>query len=565
MTEITRPLRPRAAADAPALRELDPVLARVYAARGVRDPAELDYGLANLVPVSSLENIEAAVELLLRHRDGRIVVVGDFDADGATSTAVMLRCLRAFGFCDVGYVVPNRFDYGYGLSTELVEVIAPREPSLIVTVDNGVSSIDGVSAARTRGIDVLVTDHHLPGERLPEANVMLNPNVGNDGFGAKSLAGVGVAFYLMAALGRTLSKSGDTQSSKVPATYLDLVALGTIADVVPLDRNNRILVEQGLKRIRAGKCVAGITALMRAGRRSSNRVTSSDLAFAVGPRLNAAGRLEDMSVGIECLLTDEAALAGDYAERLDQINAERRNIEATMREEALSSVDRIDAARLPACVSLFDPGWHVGVVGLVAARVKERYHRPVFAFACDKDNELKGSGRSVSGVHLRDLLEAVDSANPGLLIKYGGHAMAAGLSLKTEDFEQFRDSAARVMAKRYPTLDMSGAIVTDGVLPGEKLNREFAQVLRVSGPWGAGFPEPTFQGDFQVVDQRVVGENHLKLRVTPSGQRDAIDAIAFNQHYPGLRRDVRMAYRLDINEFRGIESAQLIVEQITEI
>ncbi len=565
MSENTRPLRRREATQAPALGELDPVLARVYAARGVRDPAELDYGLGNLVPVSSLENIEAAVELLLRHRDGRIVVVGDFDADGATSTAVMLRCLQAFGFGDVGYVVPNRFDYGYGLSTKLVEVIAPREPDLIVTVDNGVSSVDGVAAARDLGIDVLVTDHHLPGLRLPEVSVMLNPNVGNDGFAAKSLAGVGVAFYLMAALGRTLAQSGHSDASRVPAKYLDLVALGTVADVVPLDHNNRILVEQGLMRIRASRCVAGIGALMQVGRRTPAKMTSSDLAFAVGPRLNAAGRLEDMSLGIECLLTDDSSLATGYAERLDQINAERRNIEAAMREEALQSVDRMDAARLPPCVSLFDPGWHVGVVGLVAARVKERYHRPVFAFACDNDDELKGSGRSVSGVHLRDLLEAVDSANPGLLIKYGGHAMAAGLSLRADDFERFRQSAAGVMAKRYPRLDMSGAIVTDGVLPGEKLNREFAQVLRVAGPWGAGFPEPMFQGDFRVVDQRVVGENHLKLRVTPSGQRDAIDAIAFNQHYPGLRRDVRMAYRLDVNEYRGIESAQLIVEQITEI
>lgn len=565
MSEQRRPLRPRTVSEAPGLAELDPVLARVYAARGVRDTAELDYGLANLVPVSSLENVDAAVELLLRHRGGRIIVVGDFDADGATSTALVLRCLRSFGFHDVSYLVPNRFDYGYGLTTELVDVIAPREPDLIVTVDNGVSSIAGVAAARDLGIDVLVTDHHLPGMRLPDASVMLNPNVGNDDFSGKSLAGVGVAFYLMAALGRALTRSGNEEAFRVPAKYLDLVALGTVADVVPLDRNNRILVEQGLQRIRAGRCVAGITALMQVGRRSLSKVTSSDLAFAVGPRLNAAGRLEDMSLGIECLLTDDPSLAARDAERLDQINAERRHIEAEMRDDALRSIDRMDAAGLPPCVSLFDAGWHVGVVGLVAARVKERYHRPVFAFACDKDDELKGSGRSVAGVHLRDLLEAVDSANPGLLIKYGGHAMAAGLSLRTDDFERFRQCAASVMAARHPQLDVSGAIVTDGVLPGEKLNREFAEVLRIAGPWGAGFPEPTFHGDFRIVDQRVVGENHLKLRVTPAGRREAVDAIAFNQHYPGLRRDVRMAYRLDLNEYRGIENAQLIVEQITEI
>lgn len=559
-----RPLRPRAACAA-ALEGVDPALARVYAGRGVRDAGELDYALNRLVPVRSLANVEAAVDLLLAHRDQRILVVGDFDADGATSTALVIRCLREFGFAEVDYLVPNRFEFGYGLTTELVEVAARRSPALIVTVDNGVSSIDGVAAARALGTDVLVTDHHLPGAALPDANVLLNPNAGEKAPALKNLAGVGVAFYLVAALGRRLADSGTPEAARVPARYLDLVALGTIADVVPLDHNNRVLVEQGLARIRAGHAVPGIAALLRHSGRSATRAVSSDLGFAVGPRLNAAGRLEDMSEGIECLLTAEPGRAAELAARLDRINVTRREIEASMRESAFAIVDGIDTRRLPVCISLFEKEWHSGIVGLVAARVRERYHRPAFAFAVEQGEQLKGSGRSVQDVHLRDLLEAIDSTEPGLLLKYGGHAMAAGLTIRADDFERFRSAAANALAARYPALDVSGAIISDGILPATKLNRDFAHVLRAAGPWGAGFPEPTFHGDFRVVDRRVVGERHLKLRVVPSESREPVDAIAFNQSYPGLRRDVRLAYRLDLNDYRGIETAQLVVEQIAEL
>lgn len=543
--------------------KMDPLIARLYVSRGVGDPSQLDYRLNRLLPVGSLEGIGDAVELLLAHREGRILVVGDFDADGATSTALVLRCLRQFGFLQVDYLVPNRFDFGYGLTPEIVEVARDRRPSLIVTVDNGVSSVDGVLVARAAGIDVLVTDHHLPPAELPAANVIVNPNLEGSRFGSRHLAGVGVAFYLMAALGRRLEDAGTTGAARVPARYLDLVALGTVADVVRLDHNNRILVHQGLERIRAGYSIAGIAALLRIAGRSPERLVSTDLGFAVGPRLNAAGRLDDMSVGIECLLADDANKAAALAADLDAINHERRDIEATMRDQAFAAVDAIHQTELPDCVSLFDKRWHSGVVGLIASKVRERCHRPVIAFARDKAGELKGSGRSIPGVHMRDLLEAVDSRHRGLIRKFGGHAMAAGLSIAEAQFGEFRQRVAEQMAARYGDADLSGAIVSDGPLPGEAINLEFAETLRNAGPWGAGFPEPLFHGDFRVEDHRVVGDRHLKLRVTPAGGARPVDAIAFNQEYPGLRGNVRMAYRLDVNQYRGIASAQLVVEQIT--
>jgi len=564
----SRPIivRPQPARDVlESLAGLDPLHARLFAMRGVKARHELDYSLANLAPVSSLDNVDAAVEILLSKRDERIVVVGDFDVDGATSTALMLRCLREFGFREVDYLVPNRFEYGYGLTPEIVRVAAQSSPGLIVTVDNGISSIDGVEEARSSGIAVLITDHHLPGDEMPEADVIVNPNLPGSKFPSGNLAGVGVAFYVIAALGKALQQQGQSGAARIPATYLDLVALGTVADVVPLDHNNRILVEQGIRRMRAGKTVAGINALLQQAGRQVRRTVSADLGFAVGPRLNAAGRLEDMSLGIECLLTDDHDAAARHAATLDQINRDRREIESTMRDQAFSYVESLDARRLPGCVCLYEPSWHQGVVGLIASRVKERCHRPVIAFAKESDGFLKGSARSITGVHVRDLLESVATARPGLIDKFGGHAMAAGLTIADTAYEEFAKLADAQLARLYPDADFSGAILTDGLLPDDALNLQFARGLRDAGPWGSGFPEPMWSGDFDVVEQRTVGENHLKLRVRPASGGKSVDAIAFNQAGAAYRGVVRLAYRLDVNEFRGVESAQLIVEQIASV
>ena len=547
------------------LSDQDDLLARLYALRGVTRSAQLDYSLAGLAPISALENVDSAVDLLLQHRDRKIIVIGDFDVDGATSTALMLRCLREFGFSKVDYLVPNRFDYGYGLTPEIVRVAATREPALLVTVDNGVSSIAGVAEAAKFGIPVLVTDHHLPADELPDAAVIVNPNLRGSQFPSRNLAGVGVAFYLMAALGRTLQEREGGSAAKIPARYLDLVALGTVADVVPLDHNNRILVQQGLQRIRANKTVAGIRALLTQSGRQLARIVSADLGFVAGPRINAAGRLEDMSVGIECLLTDDDSTATEHARLLDQINKERREIESTMREQAFAFVDSLDARNWPPCVCVYAKSWHQGVVGLVAARVKERCHRPAIAFARESDGMLKGSARSVAGVHIRDLLEAVTSAHPGLIDKFGGHAMAAGLTIAEKDYDLFTAAASKQLRRLYPDADFSGAIVSDGKLPESALNLNFARTLRAAGPWGSAFPEPVWTGDFTVSEQRTVGENHLKLRLRPAAGGAVIDAIAFNQAGTICRGVMQVAYKLDVNEFRGAETAQLMVEQIVSL
>jgi single-stranded-DNA-specific exonuclease len=547
------------------LSTLDSVFARLYATRGIKNPDELDYGLASLAPVGSLEHIAQAVELLLKHRQQRIVIVGDFDVDGATSTALLMRCLKAFRFSEVDYLVPNRFEYGYGLTPEIVAVAAQSRPGLIVTVDNGVSSVAGVSEAQRHGIAVLVTDHHLPGSELPAADVMLNPNLPGSQFPSRHLAGVGVAFYLVAALGRRLEAEGLIGAAKVPAQYLDLVALGTVADVVPLDHNNRILVQQGLDRIRAGRTIAGIRALLEQSGRQLARTVSGDLGFVVGPRINAAGRLEDMSIGIECLVTDDDATAQHHARLLDDINKDRREIEATMRDQAFAYVDSLDRRRWPSCVCLFETSWHQGVVGLIASRVRERCHRPVIAFARDGQGLLKGSARSVQGVHARDLLAAVSAAQPDLMPKFGGHAMAAGLTIAERDYAQFAAAVDEQLKRLYPAADFTGAIVSDGVLDDAFFNLEFARSLRDAGPWGSGFAEPIWSGDFAVVEQRTVGDNHLKLRVQPAAGGAIVDAIAFNQAGEAWRGIVQLAYRLDVNEFRGRETAQLIVEQISTL
>ncbi|NNC56458.1 MAG: single-stranded-DNA-specific exonuclease RecJ [Woeseiaceae bacterium] len=560
---ISRPIPNQS--DIERLGDIDPLHARLYAMRGLTAAEELDYSLARLAPVSALENIDKAAELVIANRDKRILIVGDYDVDGATSTALLIRCLTSFGFADVQYLVPNRFDYGYGLSKEIVRVAAERKPALLITVDNGISSVDGVAEANSLGIPVLITDHHLPGDELPAAAVILNPNLKGSTFPSRNLAGVGVAFYLMARVGRLLEEQGTAGAAKIPARYLDLVALGTVADVVPLDHNNRILVQQGLLRMRGGHAVPGIEALLQQSGRQIRRCVSSDLGFVVGPRINAAGRLEDISVGIECLLTDNAETANDYARILDQINSERRDIESTMRDEAFAYVDALGSRRWPSCVCVYDASWHQGIVGLIAARVRERCHRPVIAFAREDDVMLKGSARSIPGVHIRDLLEAVSTVEPGLIDKFGGHAMAAGLSISESGLEDFKRIAARQMGRLYPDADFSGAIVTDGQLPGSAFNLGFARSLRDAGPWGSGFPEPLWSGDFSVVEQRVVGENHLKLRVRPAAGGNVIDAIAFNQAGPAYRGIVQLAYKIDVNEYRGIENPQLVVEQIAAL
>lgn len=560
---VSRP--PPAPSVLDALADIDPVTARVFAARGVTSVEQLDYALSRLAPVSLLDNVDAAVALLLSKRESRITIIGDYDVDGATSSVLLLRCLREFGFPDVDYLVPNRFEFGYGLTPEIVRIAAEQSPGLLITVDNGISSITGVAEANKLGIPVLVTDHHLPGTELPEAEVIVNPNAGDGRFPSRNLAGVGVAFYLMAALGRAAEADGKTDAARIPSKYLDLVALGTVADVVALDHNNRILVDQGLRRIRAGKTVPGIEALLRQSGRQFSRTVSTDLGFVVGPRINAAGRLEDISIGIECLLTDDMDTAQHHAAILDKINGQRRQIESTMREQAFAFVDAMDARQLPPCVCVFDESWHQGVVGLIASRVRERCHRPAIAFARESGDFLKGSARSVPGVHARDLLEAVNSASPDVIVKFGGHAMAAGLTIAASHIDKFKELVSAQLERLYPEADFSGAILSDGPLPDTALNLRFARGLRDAGPWGAGFPEPLWNGDFAIVDQRTVGENHLKLRVRPAAGGDTIDAIAFNQAGPSYRGVVQLAFRLDVNEFRGIESPQLVVEQIAPV
>ena len=560
-----RPIRRRAVDPAAlaALGDVAPVLARLYAARGVQHPGDLDLALSRLAPVGSLEGVEAASRLVARHlRAGnRMLVVGDFDADGATSTALLLRVLRALGG-DVGFLVPDRFVHGYGLSPSLVREAAEREPRLLVTVDSGINCHPGVELAGELGMEVLVTDHHLPGERLPPATAIVNPALPGQQFPSRCLAGVGVAFYLAAALARELG----ADRALVPG-MLDLVALGTVADLVPLDRNNRILVEHGLRRIRAGACCPGVEALLRAGNRDPRSAVTSDLAFAAGPRLNAAGRLDDMSVGIECLLSDEPTRAGDLAGLLSSLNEERKQIEARMQQEALQAVDGLELSpeSLPSVLCVHRRGWHSGVVGLVAARLKERYHRPVVAFARDDSGLLKGSARSVPGLHIRDALADVDAAHPGLIARFGGHAMAAGLSLAPEALGEFSAALEQAVAARLEPGLLDGEIVSDGELPEEALGLATAELLREAAPWGQGFPQPMFDGVFELLDARVVGLDHLKLRVRPAGGRRVLDAIAFRQadRLGGSRpRALRLAYRLDVNEYAGVRSAQLVVEYL---
>ena len=565
--------RPIASDSVSALAEsLHPVLRRVYGARGIRAAADLDLSLERLLPVSSLGGVEAGVDLLLAcHRHGsKVLVIGDFDADGATSTALVLRQLRRLGFHEPGFLVPDRFKFGYGLTPEIVRVAVESRPSLIVTVDNGVASLEGVAEARRNGIPVLVTDHHLPGQVLPEAAAIVNPNLPGERFASKALAGVGVAFYVIAALTRRMRDTGliPAGAEANPADLLDLVALGTVADVVPLDANNRILVAQGLRRIRAGRCVPGLRALLESSGRRLETVIAQDLGFQAGPRLNAAGRLEDMTLGIDCLLTANPDEARELAARLSQLNSDRRVLEGRMQEEALAQVDGLVESlegRLPAGLCLFDGSWHQGVIGLVASRVKERLHRPVIAFAPGEPGWVKGSARSVPGVHVRDVLDAVATRHPGLLEKFGGHAMAAGMALREERLGEFRRAFEEEVERCIDGDTLSGDLHTDGALEAGELSLDTALALRDGGPWGSGFPEPSFDGRFGVVGTRIVGDRHLKLKLkAPSGE--VADAIAFRYLDDVAAAPVRaqdevdMVYRTSLDEYGGGRRLQLVAE-----
>ncbi len=551
---------------------LHPVLERVYAARGVRSEADLDHSLVRLLPVGTLEGIPAAAELLLAHRAARVLVVGDFDADGATSCALVVRALRACGFASVDFLVPNRFEFGYGLTPEIVALAAAWTPSLIVTVDNGISSNAGVAAARERGIDVLITDHHLPGAQLPDANVIVNPNLAGSRFGSRSLAGVGVAFYVMAAVRRELDRAGIMSSGTAGvAELLDLVALGTVADLVPLDANNRVLVAQGLRRIRAGRCVPGIRALLALAGRATADLTAADLAFGVAPRLNAAGRIDDMTIGVQCLLADDDASARDFAQRLDALNAERRAIEARMQQEALGAVRQLEGSVERAVqrsgVCLFDESWHQGVVGLVASRVKERVRRPVIAFAGADAATLRGSARSIEGIHIRDVLDSIAALHPGLIHRFGGHAMAAGLTLERARLDEFARAFDAEVARCFPAAGAADAVETDGELAVGEIALTTAEALRAGGPWGQAFPEPSFDGRFSVRSTRVIGDRHIKMWVELARSGRSFDAIAFNHLAEGApfvppAGDVQLVYRLEVNEYQGERRLQLLVDHL---
>lgn len=556
--------------------DLSPLIQRLYASRGVIKPEQLNLTAGALLK-PGFKGMAEAVKVLEQGlaEQRNIVIVGDFDCDGATSSALMVHGLRAMGARHVQYLVPNRFDYGYGLSPKVVDEVAAMGGELLITVDNGISSISGVAAANARGMQVIVTDHHLPGNELPDAAAIVNPNQHGCDFPSKNLAGVGVAFYLLLALRAALTEHG--WFSRLGITppnmgeYLDLVALGTVADVVALDENNRVLVHQGLQRMRAARVRPGIQALLDISQRNQSRLVASDLGFALGPRLNAVGRLDDMSMGVACLLSENLDEARKLAAMMDDLNRERKAIEASMQHEALATLTKVNISdgELPNGLVLHQNDWHQGVVGLVASRIKERYYRPVIAFAEAGDDELKGSGRSIPGVHLRDLLEEVDRQHPGIIDKFGGHAMAAGLSLTKSALAPFKQAFEATVADWVSPELLTGEIVSDGELSTAELSLPIAEQVRTAGPWGQSFPEPLFDGEFRVVQQRLVGEKHLKLVLSADEGRTLIDAIAFNidlSVWPNAAiNKVQLVYKLDINEWRGKQSLQLIVDKIAPL
>ena len=555
-----------------------PLLQRIYQARGLSSDSDLSLQLSTLPSPSLMHGLDTAVAHLVDVLEAKqkIIIVGDFDADGATSSALMVLALTAMGYKSVEFLVPNRFDYGYGLTPEIVELAEQKNPQLIITVDNGISSIEGVDYANKLGIKVIVTDHHLPGTKLPEAAAIVNPNQPACEFPCKNLAGVAVAFYLLSALRAKLRELNWFEKNAIQepnmAHYLDLVALGTVADVVPLDQVNRALVYQGLLRIRAGYARPGINALLKIAGKNPAQLVASDMGFAVAPRLNAAGRLDDISYGIQCLLTDDPKEALDRAQELDQFNQDRKAIERDMHIEALKIVDGLaldDQDELPAALCLYQADWHQGVVGLLASRIKEKFHRPVAVFAKDDSGSLKGSVRSIPGLHIRDALDAVATQHPGLISKFGGHAMAAGLSLEESQLTPFKKALQQHVASIIDPLDLEATLQTDGQLQTDQFTLHTASLLRDAGPWGQAFPEPCFEGEFELISQRIVGENHLKVLLTADAiNAQPIDGIYFNidpEQWPATTTRVLCVYRLDINEFRGRESLQLLIQYMQPI
>ncbi|MBK7848445.1 MAG: single-stranded-DNA-specific exonuclease RecJ [Zoogloea sp.] len=535
-----------------------PLLARIYAARGIDNRDQLDYSLKALLPPAQLKGVREAAQILADaiEAGARMVIVADYDCDGATACAVGIRALRAFG-AEVGYLVPNRFEYGYGLTPAIVELAAGMAPDLLITVDNGIASVEGVAAAREHGIATVITDHHLPGDVLPDADVIVNPNQPGCPFPSKALAGVGVMFYTMLALRAELRERGAFEGRAEPnlAELLDLVALGTVADVVKLDHNNRILVSQGLQRMRADRMQPGIRALFAAAGRDAARATTFDMGFALGPRLNAAGRLADMSLGIECLITDDMGRALNIAQELDKLNRERRTIEADMQEGAMAGLDAIDPGARSSLV-LFEAEWHQGVIGILAGRIKEKFHRPTIAFARGNEGELKGSGRSIPGLHLRDALDLVTKREPDLILKFGGHAMAAGLTIREDDLGRFETTFEDVVQSLIDPADLTRSLETDGPLEDSLYNLETARLLERE-IWGQGFAAPVFDDTFRVENQRILKDKHLKLQLRKGNTR--IDAIQFNRAEPA-GPSIHAAFRLAVNEYNGVASIQLMLE-----
>ncbi|GGP52334.1 single-stranded-DNA-specific exonuclease RecJ [Shewanella algicola] len=552
---------------------LPPFLKQLYARRGVTE-TDCELVLTKLLRPETMKGLSEAAVLIAdaMAAEKSILIVGDFDADGATSTSVCMLALKMMGAHKVDYLIPNRFDYGYGLSPEIVAVAYSKSADVLITVDNGISSIEGVAAAKLLGMQVVVTDHHLPGQSLPNADVIVNPNQPACEFASKSIAGVGVAFYLMSALRAELRQRDWYKQHHINepnlGTLLDIVALGTVADVVSLDANNRILVNAGLKRVRSGRCRVGITALLEVAKRSPEKMVAADFGFAVGPRLNAAGRLDEMALGVETLLCDDMMRARRMAAELDGLNQERRELETGMQQEALKSLQQLSLNEddLPWGIAIFQEDWHQGVIGILASRIKDRYHRPVIAFAYAGEGEIKGSARSIKGLHMRDLLERINSLHPGMITKFGGHAMAAGLSLKADTFEQFKHAYDNAVRDILEYEQLTGELLSDGELPTELISLDTALTLRNAGPWGQSFEEPLFDGVFRVVQQRIVGEKHLKLLLeTPCGTL-MLDGIAFNIDlaiWPDATiQQARIVYKLDVNEFRGNQTVQLMVDYI---
>jgi len=553
-------------------------LSRIYNSRGVFNAEDLELNLSKLLDSSQLLGIDAAVKLLvdaLQHKQ-KIIIVGDFDCDGATSTTLAVHALRAMGAFDCQYLVPNRFEFGYGLTPEIVDLAATMQPDLIVTVDNGISSIEGVNRAKALGIKVLVTDHHLPGDQVPDADAIVNPNQNLCGFLSKNAAGVGVIFYVMSALRSALRKIAWFEKNNIMmpnlGDYLDLVALGTVADLVPLDKNNRILVEQGLKRIRAGRCRPGIKAILATAQRKPENIRASDMGFAIGPRLNAAGRLDDMSLGIECLLSEDEYSANQFAQRLDQLNQDRKSIEADMKMDADLKLQEMDfgEGEMAWGLCLYEAHWHQGVIGILASRVKEKFNRPVIVFAPADDDpsienpELKGSARSISGFHMRDALDIIAKRHPAYLSKFGGHAMAAGMTIEKKHLKEFTQAFDTVVREQLSAEDLEATLLSDGVLSENDLTIECVNMLELAGPWGQQFPEPRFDDTFELVQQRVLKEKHLKLVLAKQGSTQMFDAIQFNSEWIGksIPARIRVAYRPNINEFRGRKSVQLMIDHI---